>query len=180
MEKEIKEILFRYFVGMVIAVVALIVPIFYFIFRPITVWPTIGILSIFYSLTYDLTTINIGTFSIEIIDACIAGSAFLLLFILNILTRNIGLKKRFFIFIFDSALLLIMNILRLVILIILFVNKSTAFDITHNVFWYGISTIYVLLIWLLTIWIFKIKAVPFFGDIKFILSKKTRKTKNKN
>ena len=68
-----------------------------------------------------------------------------------------------------------MNILRLVILIVLIINKSIAFDITHKVFWYGVSTIYVVLIWVVTIFIFRIKEIPFISDVKFILSKKNKR-----
>ncbi|UZE93767.1 MAG: pacearchaeosortase [Candidatus Pacearchaeota archaeon] len=173
MEKEIKEILLRYFIGVVVAIIALFVPLFYFIFRPLTVWPTFLILDIFYDVSLNaLDNIVVEGFTIEFIDACIAGSAYFLLFLLNVLTFGIGLKKRFFIFIFNAALLLIMNILRLVILIVLVVNGSAIFDVTHKVFWYGISTGYVALIWILTVVVFKIKAIPFISDIRLILSKK--------
>jgi len=100
------------------------------------------------------------------------------LFILNILTFGITFKKRVFIFIFDAALLLFMNIFRLVVLIAILVNYPSIFDISHNIFWYGISTIYVILIWVVSVFVFKIRAIPFISDIKFILSKSKRIQKN--
>lgn len=172
MEKEIKEILLRYFVGVVVAVVAVLTFLFYFIFRPLTVWPTFWLLDIFYEpMLNNLSNITMGGFSIEIIDACVAGSAYLFLFVLNILTAGLSLKKRFFVFVFDATFLLIMNILRLIILILLLVNESIAFDFTHKIFWYGISTACVVLIWILTVVVFKIKAIPFVSDVRTILRK---------
>jgi len=173
MEKEIREILLRYFIGMIIAVITLFIPLFYLIFRPLTFWPTVWILKIFYKVSLDgFKNIAINGINIEFIDACIAGSAYFLLFILNILSHGLKLNRRIFIFIFDSFLLLIMNILRLIILIVLLVHGSTAFDITHKVFWYGVSTFYVVLIWIFTVIAFKIKTIPFISDLKVILSKK--------
>ncbi len=169
MEKEIKEILLRYTVGIVVAILALLIPLFYFIFRPLTVFPTVFILKIFYDVNFSLSSINIDNFNIEIIDACIAGSAYSLLFILNILTAGLSLKRRFFVFVFDAILLLLMNIIRLVIMIVLLVNNFFAFDITHKIFWYVISTAYVAFIWILTVFIFNIKTIPFVSDLKVIL-----------
>lgn len=175
MEKEVNEILFRYVIGMIIAIIGLFLPFFYFIFRPLTVWPTIWILKIFYNVTFhNLANISVQGISIEFIDACIAGSAYFLLFILNILTFGITFKKRVFVFVFDAALLLFMNILRLVVLIVVLVNRPLIFGISHNIFWYGISTIYVVLIWIVTVFVFKIRAIPFISDAKFILSKSKR------
>ena len=176
MEREVREILFRYLVGMAVAILVLFIPLFYFIFRPPTIWPTIWILNIFYDLvSTNLSSITIGNITIKFIDACIAGSAYSLLFILNILTFGLTLKKRIFIFIFDAFLLLILNILRLLILIVLLISKPTIFDITHNIFWYGINTIYVIFIWVLTISIFKIRSIPFVSDVKFILDRTKRR-----
>ena len=172
MEQQLEKILFRYFIGMVIAIITLFIPLFYYIFRPLTIWPTVFVLKFFYEVSLIKDTIVINGIFINLIDACIAGSAYFLLFILNILTYGIDFRQRLIIFIFDSCLLLLMNILRLVILIVLIINKSLAFDITHKVFWYGVSTIYVVLIWVFTIFIFRIKKIPFVSDVKFILSKK--------
>ncbi len=172
MEKRVKEILLRYFIGMIIAIVTLFVPVFYFIFRPLTIWPTVFILGLFYEISLENSiSIIVNGIAIEFIDACIAGSAFFLLFILNILTCGLSLGKRVYVFLFDAAFLLVMNIIRLILLIILLVNESLAFDITHKVFWYGISTVFVVLVWILTVFIFKIKTIPFISDIKFILNK---------
>ena len=42
------------------------------------------------------------------------------------------------------------------------------FDITHKVFWYFISTIFVVGIWFIEIKIFKIKEIPFYSDLNLL------------
>ncbi|MCL6500522.1 MAG: pacearchaeosortase [Candidatus Pacearchaeota archaeon] len=174
-QKEGWEILSRYLLGVIVSIVSISVPIFYWIFRPLTVWPTFFVLDIFYEpLLNGIESIAIGNFNIEIVDACIAGSAYLLLFILNVLTREISFKKRIFVFVFDIIILLWLNILRLVLMVILLVSGSSAFDFTHKFFWYVLSTVLVAAVWLFGVWIFKIKAIPFYSDVKFLLNKKTK------
>lgn len=167
---KVYDILARYVFVFLVVLVSLSLPVFYFIFKPLTIWPVVSFLKMF----YDVSIINhakivVENAGIEFIDACIASSAYLLLFILNFITREISLKKRILVFVFDSALLLIMNIFRIIALIIMSVNNSFLFDAVHKIFWYGVSTIYVFLIWILTIYVFKIKEIPFISDALFLL-----------
>ncbi|PIU76124.1 hypothetical protein COS75_00535 [Candidatus Pacearchaeota archaeon CG06_land_8_20_14_3_00_35_12] len=144
--------------------------IFYFVFKPLTVWPVVLLLKLFYPISFLGNYLTVSGFRLEIIDACIAGSAYFLLFILNLTTANIPWKKRIKIFSFDAILLLAMNIVRIIVLAIIGLNmSSSSFDITHKFFWYGISTIYVVFIWLLTVFIFKLREIPIYSDIKVLL-----------
>jgi len=175
--KPANEILLRYLVMVIIAVVSLTVPVFYVIFRPLTVWPTAWMLQLFYNVSVSDINMMVNGHGIAIIDACIAGSAFLLLLLLNLLTREISLKKRIFIFVVDAIVLLILNIIRLVILIALSVNNSIFFDFTHKLFWYVLSTGFVVIIWIASVKIFKLKKIPFFSDLAFLLKAKNRQNK---
>jgi hypothetical protein len=87
---------------------------------------------------------------------------------------SIDLKKRILMLILDFFFLLLFNITRIIILIILLVNNVMAFDITHKISWYAISTLFVIFIWFLNIKIFRIKTIPFYSDIKFILNQKKK------
>jgi len=167
--KPVTDILLRYTIAVIVAILTLSIPLFYFIFKPLTIWPTFAILDLFYETIAQGNNIIVNGIAIEIIDACIAGSAFLLLFLLNIITRELSFKKRAYIFIFDSILLLLLNIFRLVFLIILLINHALFFDFVHKTFWYVLSTLFVVLIWILGVKIFKIKTIPFFSDLKFLL-----------
>ena len=172
--KPVNDILLRYAIAVIIAIFSLTIPVFYFIFRPLTVLPTAFLLSLFYKTSLQGISIIVNGMGIEIIDACIAGSAFLLLLLFNILAREISLKKRIYIFIFDSLSLLALNIFRLVFLVILLVNGALFFDFVHKLFWYALSTIFVVFIWIISVKIFKIRTIPFISDLKFLLKNSNR------
>lgn len=153
---------------------------FYLIFTPLTIYPSFFILSFFYSPSLISNTIIINNFPIQLISACIAGSAYYLLLILNLSTSGIKFGKRIGILLFSFTSLLVINILRIVILSAMFVAGVSFFDIAHELFWYVGSTIFVVGIWFLSVWIFKIKDIPFYSDIKSLMTvpKKTRRKKH--
>lgn len=170
------EILLRYGIAMAVAVISLAFPIFYILFRPLTVYPVYWILILFYDVSLDgLQSLLINGVGIEIIDACVAGSAYALLFLLNALTRDLKFKKRAVLFLFSTFSLLILNIFRLVVLIAMLVNGSIAFDFTHKVFWYALSTVFVVAIWFLSVKLFRVSAIPFYSDIKFLMEQKKQR-----
>ena len=148
-------------------------PLIYKIFTPLTIYPTIFLLKLFYQVSYlnSMIILNSKTI-IYIIPACIAGSAYLLLLILN-LSLPMSLKKRIRTILFSLTLLLSLNILRIFSLSILYYNSFRFFDITHKLFWYGLSTLFVILIWFYTVKKFNIKEIPIYTDLKY-LSKKSK------
>ena len=148
-------------------------PLIYKILTPLTIYPTIFLLKLFYQVSYlnSMIILNSKTI-IYIIPACIAGSAYLLLLILN-LSLPMSLKKRIRTILFSLTLLLSLNILRIFSLSILYDNSFRFFDITHKLFWYGLSTLFVILIWFYTVKKFNIKEIPIYTDIKY-LSKKSK------
>lgn len=167
MKKRVSFILLRYVTAIGLY---FLLPLLYVILKPLTVYPVFAFAKLLYqNVSLSNIILTIGSTSIEFIDACIAGSAFLLLLILNLLTP-MNIKKRICVILLDFLLLLIFNIARITILMILLVNGSAAFDITHKFFWYLLSTIFVVGIWLLNIFIFKIKEIPVYSDVKLILS----------
>jgi exosortase/archaeosortase family protein len=141
------------------------VALFYFIFSSLTIQPVNFILSLFYDVNLTGIELTIDNKTIRIIEACIAGAAYYLLTILNLATP-MKLKKRFYSLVFSFILLLILNITRIVALSVMFVNNAESFDFTHKLLWYGLSTIFVVGIWFLTVYLFKIKEIPFYTDYK--------------
>lgn len=139
---------------------------FYFIFTPLTVYPVYFLLNMFFDASLNGNIINIPDYSIEIINACVAGSAYYLLLILNLSIPKIKLSKRIKMIGLSFATLLTINILRIFFLS-LFVD-SLWFDITHRLFWYLLSTIFVVGIWFAEVKLFKIKDIPFYSDLKFL------------
>ncbi|MEK6872893.1 MAG: pacearchaeosortase [Nanoarchaeota archaeon] len=144
-------------------------PLIYKTFTPLTFYPSIFLLKLFYDVTINnlLVIINDKTF-IQIIPACIAGSAYLLLLILN-LSIPMKLKKRIYLIFISFFILLILNILRIFILSVLFYHNFIFFDITHKLFWYFLSTVFVVLIWLFIVKKYSIKEIPVYSDIRYLM-----------
>jgi len=145
-------------------------PIIYKILTPLTVYPVGRLLDLVYQqviISGNSILIN-NNILVELIPACIAGSAYVLLLILN-LSTPMRLKKRIYSIVFSFISLLIINILRIVILSIMYYNGNSYFDITHKLFWYGLSIIFVIGIWFLTVKLFSIKDVPVYTDVKYLM-----------
>jgi len=151
--------------------------VFYFVFRPLTIYSVYFILNLIYGAgVFESSVILFGerVFTIQIIDACVAGSAYYLLLILN-LTTPINFDKRVKSLLFLISGFLILNIIRIVIFSVLFVNGFEYFDLAHRVVWYAGSTIIVIVIWFVNVKVFKIREIPVYGDIKKIFKDVSRK-----
>jgi len=154
--------------------------IFYMIFTSLTVNAVYFLLGLFYDASLLSNIILVNKIPIEIIGSCVAGSAYFLLLILNLSTRDIKVTKRLMVLTFSFASLLFINVLRIFILSIMFISQEPFFDITHQLFWYLGSTVFVIGIWFLSVKIFKIKGIPFYTDIKFILKNSSKSNNSKS
>lgn len=165
---ELKDIFLRYLILVIVALPGL--ALFYTIFRPLTVYPVYWILNLFYEADLISSTIIIleGFLPIELVPACIAGAAYYLLLILNLTTPGINANKRIRMIVIAFLAFLTVNILRIFVLSIMALNGSSFFDITHEIFWYSVSTIFVVAIWFVQVSLFKIKEIPLYLDIKFL------------
>lgn len=144
--------------------------IFYFLFTPLTVYFTYFILNIFFGATLSGTTIFLGSlgYPIEIIGACVAGSAYFLLLIFNLSVPNINILKRLKIIGFAFLSFFFVNSMRIIILSAIYILKPEIFDLTHMLSWYIGSIVLVVGIWFLEVKLFKIKDIPFYSDIKSV------------
>ncbi len=148
-----------------------LIDIIYFVMTPLTIYSSFRILDVFFkNIWISDNIIVIGFDKIQIIDPCVAGSAYLLLLILN-LSVPMNWKKRFYSILFSFSLLLVLNVLRIVLLAVLYSFDSIFFDFTHKLFWYVLSSVFVIGIWFLVVKIFSIKEVPFYSDIKYFLKR---------
>lgn len=165
--KQIYSLFLRYLILIVLGLGNLWI--FYFVFTPITIYPIYFFLHTFFSATLSGTTLLFNNYPIIIAEACIAGSAYYLLTILN-LSTPISFAKRVYSLAFSYLTFLIINIIRIIIFSILFVNSFSLFNTLHLLFWYFLSGVIVFLIWYATIKLFKIKEIPVYTDIKYIYS----------
>jgi len=162
------SILTRYLILILVGILGL--GVFYFVFTPITIYPVYFLFNIFFHTVLSGNILFVKQFPIEVVGACVAGSAYYLFFILNLSTPNIKLKQRLNMLGFSFILFLVINILRIFFLGLLFIAGSSWFNFTHKVFWYLISVVFVIGIWFLQVKLFKIKDMPFYSDLKEIYS----------
>jgi len=164
--KEVFNLLLRY-----VILIALGIPnlyLFYLIFTPATVYPTFWILNYLYdAVLFPGNTIFFKGYYASIIPACVAGSAYYLLLILN-LTTPMKIKKRVasILFLFTSFLLL--NLLRITIFASLITKGYEYFDFAHTATWYFGSTAMIIIIWFANVLIFRIYSIPIYTDLKNI------------
>ena len=149
---------------------------FYLIFTPLTIYPVFWLLSIFYGNAnlFPANLIFFGGSYAQIIPACVAGAAYYLLLILN-LTTPMSITKRVKSISFIFLIFLVLNIARILIFAGLLVAGYQYFDLTHKLTWYFGSTIMVVLIWFVNVWLFKINNIPIYTDIRNIFEDVSRR-----
>ncbi len=164
--KEVYGLIARYFILILIAFPNLYF--FYSLFTPLTVYPLFWILNLLFgaSLLPDSIIVFKG-FSAQIIPACVAGAAYYLLVVLN-LSTPMDLKKRVYSLLFLVITFLILNLARLVLFAILLQSGFQYFDLAHELVWYFGSTILLVIVWFANVYIFKIKEIPVYSDLRNI------------
>jgi exosortase/archaeosortase family protein len=176
-ENSFGNIFVRYFILLIIAVPNLYI--FYTIFTPVTLYPVYYLFKIFFGAVLVRNVIYVKCIPIELINPCIAGSAYYLLSILNLSTPEIAFKKRIKMLLLAFLLFLLVNILRIFFLSMLLISNSPWFDLTHEIFWYFVSVLFVVGIWFAEVKYFKIKKVPIYSDLKFLYNNSSLKKKKR-
>lgn len=166
-KKRYEKIIFLFVRYIILILAGIFLSVFYKLFFPLTIWLTYFLLSLFDNVSIFGNLLLTSGGAIEIVDSCIAGSAYFLLLILN-LTTPMNIKKRLYSLIFSFLFLLILNVLRIFFLSILYIKNYLFFDVVHSIFWIVLSVLFVIGIWFLTIKLFKIKRIPIYSDIKYI------------
>ena len=139
----------------------------------LTLYPLNFILNLFTDTLIFENSLVISNFIIDIIPACVAVSAYLLLFILNFITPMTS-KTRLKSILFSLLALWLLNLLRILFLAYLFMVHYSNFEFIHKFIWYFASTMLVVLIWLATCYLFKIKSIPVYSDIIYLLDSKEK------
>ncbi len=175
-KKKIITLIFRYIIILFFGLFN--IWIFYKLFTSPTIFLVSKIISIFGNTTLFGNIIFYQGIIFQIIPACVAGSAYYLLFILIMSISDLKPIKHALILVFSFSLLFIINVLRIVVLVFMF--GSFYFEPIHLFFWYVLSTLFVFLIWVLCIKVFSIKEIPIYSDIKFLMNNlKVRKSEPK-
>lgn len=163
----------KYWTGLVIRVLLCFIPIklFYLILTPLTIYGSYVLLLHYNPYVYE-TSIIIGYQAFEFVKACIAGAAYLLLLILILLTKDIKFYGRIKMFLLGSLMIYILNIIRIVVLIIISVSYDIElFGAVHMLFWKFLSGFYIAIVWISLVYLFKIKSVPVYSDLRYLYKK---------
>ena len=172
---EVLLLLSRYLFLLVVAFPAL--KLFYLIFTPLTVYPVAFILGKLYdAVLFPGNMLFFKGYYAAIIPACVAGAAYYLLFILAFSTP-MEISKRIKVVIFTLGGFLLLNITRIVIFAMLLKEGYEYFDITHIAVWYIGSTLIVATLWFLAVFIFNLRAIPFYTDLSQLWAEANPKLK---
>ncbi|MBS3167275.1 pacearchaeosortase [Candidatus Woesearchaeota archaeon] len=163
----------NYYQKLILRMVALVIfsySLFSYIITPITKYVFYFILRIFYNqslLTGNQIIIenNFLTFN----NACAAVSAYYLIFILVILTKDISLKNIIKMLSFGFGAIFVANLLRLTFLISILEINEKFFDFWHLLIWKVIATLFVALVWILLIKRYKVNNTPIYSDLKYLI-----------
>ncbi len=162
----------RYYLDLGIRILLCFVPVsvFFVLMLPLTVKGTALFL-----LGYDPIVMSDSIFIrghiFEFVEACIATASYYLLWVLTLLTKDLSVLTRVKMIVTGFALFLAMNIIRIVILIIVALNNQAVFDWVHLIFWKFISGVYVAGVWFFLVYIFKVKSIPLYDELKFLWKK---------
>ncbi len=154
----------------------------YPILLPLTKYLSTILLNLLYDVEIIENSLLVNSQSFSFIPACIALPAYYLLFFLILGTKDLSLKKSAKLSFVGSILILVMNIIRVDILIMAFLEFGKRwFDSVHLFFWKFVSGIYVALVWIFLTKKYKIKTIPFYDDLKYFYSRSIfQKTKLSN
>ena len=180
MDKETKKICFmfsRYVFIFLLGIGNLFL--IYKIVTPITIFLVGKTVTLFGSI-YSLGNLfYFSDFNVMLIPACVAGSAFFLLVFLVFSTANISPKKRILALLTSTAILLLLNYIRIILMIS--IANTLYFETVHWIFWNLTSVLFVVVIWFFVAKIYKINEVPIYSDIKYLISLRNKKpSKHKN
>lgn len=166
------------------AIALLVIPVnvFYFLFSKATLWGSLLFLHVLgYTFQVDGYTLFVNDMSLEFVPACVATSAYYLLALLVLLTKDVRLKVRFYLFFLGAFLIFLANSARVDILLYILVRfGENWFDRIHIFFWHFVSSVYVAVVWIFLVYKLKVKAVPVYSDFRFLLSQSVFARKGKS
>lgn len=148
------------------------VEVLYSLFSGPTLNLTFAILNLFYDATLNGEVISVAGHTLRFIPACVAAAAYLLLSILILLTKDLDFWMIVKLFLAGSLLIFAMNIIRLeMLMFVLLEFGKDYFDTLHLFFWKIVASVYVALVWVFLVYRFRIKEVPLYSDLRFLVNR---------
>lgn len=166
---------------LVLIFVSLNFGVFYVVLSPITIYLSYFLTKIFYDPVLIGNAIGIGNVGFNFVEACVAGAAYYLLFLLVMGIKEIKWINRLKVFVVGSLLVLGMNLIRVLVLIILNVELGkNYFDAVHLVFWNFLSGAFIAIVWIFLVKKYKLGEIPYYADIKYLYGKSLLKKREKS
>ncbi|HII16211.1 MAG TPA: pacearchaeosortase [Nanoarchaeota archaeon] len=142
---------------------------FYMVLSPVTLYLSYFFFSLFHPMSALAgSAIQTQTASFELIPACVATAAYVLLAFLILLTKDISPADRLQMFVYGSLGLLAFNILRIELLLLTYFRLNASFDALHLFVWKFMSTAFVVVLWLALARIYRVKSIPVYSDFVHI------------
>ncbi len=162
-----KEIIIRYTCALI---TVLSISLFTIILLPLTLYASYVLSLPFLSVSLSENTLIFDSGMFTFIPACAATLAYVLLLFLIFLTSEISFAKGIKMFFLGSAIIFIMNLIRILFLIYLYINfGGNYFESIHLILWHFVSTIFVAGVWIFLVEFYEIKSIPIVSDIKIII-----------
>ncbi len=153
-------------------VIAFSYKVLYLIIAPMTFYFSYLMLKPFYHPEILEGAMRVDSTILNFVPACYALLAYLLLALLIVFTKDIGLVKGVKMFVLGSFIILVANLIRIFIIVFVLVEKGVNyFNTLHLVTWKIISTVFVVVLWILLCKEFKVKTIPVYSDLKALVSK---------
>ncbi len=159
----------HYLKSLLIRLILCFIPIslFSFFLTPITVYGSYILLVSFLDIVMKENFLIVNGFPFEIVEACVATTAYYLLWLLCFLTKDIKLKIRLKLLLYGFLLILGMNLFRVALLVFIAMKYGFAwFTLVHLAFWNFVTGIYVALVWIFLVMKFRVYSVPVCDDLR--------------
>lgn len=168
-KKELRDLLLRY---LVILCVGFALPLFSRILTPLTVYPVMAVLSLWGEVVkIGSQTVLYGSsaLAVEIIDACVATSAYYLLFLLLFATKGGSWKRRLQAFGVAGVMFWAINVLRIAGLVLIAEKNLSWFFTAHYILWWGVSILVIVGLWIYVTGIYRLYGIPFVQDVRDLI-----------
>lgn len=147
----------------------------YLVLAPITLYSSYFITKIFFPVVIKDNTFFLNNLTLEFVPACVAVAAYLLLSLLILLTKDIKAKTLVYLFVLGFFLILLANLIRIEIMVFVLVKYGNDLFATLDlIFWKVLSTVYIVLVWIFLTKLFKIKTIPVYSDVKYLIKESRR------
>ncbi len=118
----------------------------------------------------------LGGYTVRIVEYCVTASAYYLYTLFVILVYDVSITKRIMLLVLGYFAIFVMNIMRILVLVIMLVDKGPEyFSTAHDLLGVALSIFYVIVIWILFSVAMGIKQIPIITDVRILIGEILKK-----